>query len=67
MFLWCYLYYNDKAVYGVWLRIAVAGALNHVSCQFRMFVFSKMEAKSNECPAPEALSIQLPSIEYVFV
>lgn len=66
MFLWCYLYYNDKAVYGVWLRIAVAGA-RHVSCQIRMFVFSKMEANSYECPAPKELRIQLPSIEYVLV
>lgn len=32
-----------------------------------VFFFSKMEANSNECPAPEALSIQLSSFEYVLV
>lgn len=67
MFLWCYLYYNDKAVYDVWLRIAVAGAPDMFLVDSECFVFSKMEANSNECPAPEALSIQLSSFEYVLV
>lgn len=67
MFLWCYLYYNHKAVYGVWLRIAVAGTTDMFLVDAECFVFSKMEAKSNECPATEALSIQVSPFEYVLV
>lgn len=41
MFLWCYLYYNDKAVYDVWLRIAVAGAPDMFLVDSECFFFPK--------------------------
>lgn len=41
MFLWCYLYYYDKAVYNVWLRIAVAGAPDMFLVDSECFFFPK--------------------------
>lgn len=54
------LYYNGSLQCTVKAQDMV---LVNAECLF----FSKMEAKSNECPEPEALSLQLPSIDYVLV